>query len=141
MKTKLLVFVLLLSQLCFAQAPTFTTYSGYPVGNTSCQGVAYGNSKYLSVTNYGVIYTSLDGLTWSKSASVNKTIYKMSFGAGVFVVAGSDGFIASSTDGITWTTRNSGTVNNIYDVPAQKLQFNSADGFFDLVFFTCFLCQ
>jgi hypothetical protein len=116
MKTKLLVFVLLLSQLCFAQAPTFTTSAGYPIGNTSCQGVTYGNSKYIAVTNAGVIYTSLNGIDWAKSTALNQTIYKIAFGAGVFVVIGADGFTASSADGISWTTRNSGTINNFYDV-------------------------
>ena len=58
-----------------AQAPIITKTSGYPIGaNIPCYGIAYGASKYVSITSTGDIYTSTDGTTWIKSASLGKTL-------------------------------------------------------------------
>lgn len=75
--------------------------------------VAVGNSSAVDTTyNNNNIYTSPDGVTWTwrdvdTATGTARTLYSITYGAGLFVVVGAAGFIATSPDAITWTTRTS----------------------------------
>ena len=77
------------------------------VGNSFAGGTAYNNN----------IYTSPDGVTWTwrdvdTATGTARTLYSITYGAGLFVVVGDGGFIATSPDAITWTTRTSAHGSN-----------------------------
>lgn len=115
--TSVLFFLLLTTLMSNAQTPTITKTSGFPVGaNIPCYGIAYGASKYASITNTGDVYTSSDGNVWTKSASLGQTLNNIIFANSLFVVVGGSGYIATSTDAVTWTQRTSGTTNTLNDV-------------------------
>ena len=65
--------------------------------------IAYGKGLFVAVG--GGIYTSLDGMDWTKRYSDN-TLRDISYGNDIFVAVGFDGAILTSPDGITWTYRN-----------------------------------
>lgn len=109
-------FMLFAAVAMQAQAPAISKNMGFPTGNASCNGVAYGNGVYVAVLSAGYIYSSPDGETWSKTADPalsTTTLSSISFGAGVFVVSGNNGLLMSSPDGQTWTTRTSSTTQNL----------------------------
>ena len=80
--------------------------------------VAVGSGGALSGTSYNNnIYTSPDGVTWTwrdvdTATGTARTLYSITYGAGLFVVVGADGFIATSPDAVTWTTRTSAHGSN-----------------------------
>lgn len=112
-----MLLILCLTVKTNAQAPTITKTIGYPIGaNISCVGMAYGASKYVAAATNGNIYTSSDGTTWTKSASLSQTLFNISFGNSLFLAVGTNGYLATSTDAITWTQRTTGTTNSLNDV-------------------------
>jgi len=56
------------------------------------------------------VYTSLDGTNWTQRQS--GIFFKVVFGNGVFVAAGTSG-VYSSTDGITWKQTSTDSINDI----------------------------
>jgi len=105
-----------ISQL-HAQAPLVTKTTGFPIGaNIPCYGIAYGAGKYASVTNSGNVYTSTDGTTWTKSATLGQTLNNIIYANSLFMIVGHLGYIATSADAISWTVRTSGTSNTLNDV-------------------------
>jgi len=99
-------------------------YSG-PNGTFSNNNFAYGNGKVLSYgDNYGHIYYSSDGLTWTKVSILNNPFYNgtsgwgirtIAYGNGKYIAVGdvgnqSNDVIAYSTDGIIWTEEKNSTL-------------------------------
>jgi hypothetical protein len=86
--------------------------------NTALANVAYNGSLYVAIGNFGAIFTSPDGTTWTSRRATGCCVFNESivWGAGlttpVWVVSGlaSPGgwYILSSPDGITWTMRANG---------------------------------
>jgi hypothetical protein len=114
-----LLCILSLSNV-YGQTPTVSAQVGYPVGRAAVQ-VAYGNSKYVLLTNssYNQVFQSSTGTAWSVATTSGLSGGQLNFiayGAGLFVVVGNGGVIQTSTDGITWTTQNSGTASNLSKV-------------------------
>lgn len=95
----------------FAQAPVFSLYQGFPSGQQS-KGVAYGNSKYVSLSG-SVVYHSSDGIKWERGVGFGVGINSITFGDGMFVVVGDDGYIAVSVDGLIWEAVSSGTTKGL----------------------------
>src|SRR5690606_14309583 len=60
----------------------------------------------------GRIYTSPDGVTWTRRTSVfsgTDSIFTVAHnGTNLWVAAGTQGKLATSPDGVTWTLRTSG---------------------------------
>jgi len=76
---------------------TWTNESGI-----SFNAIAYGNGKYVAVSNYSSISTSPDGVTWTEvenkdnkfDTNVNTTISAVAYGGGKFVAGGEKGQMA-----------------------------------------------
>ena len=91
-----------------------TDFNLYQVGFTlTFYSIAFGNGKFVAVDTTKS-YTSLDGITWTNTASLpfGNAFRDVTFGNGQFVavgwasVGGSQlGFAFTSPDGITWTSR------------------------------------
>ncbi len=91
--------------------------------STGFRAVAYGNGRYVAVSNNaGIAVWSTDAVTWTQSSTglASQGLTRMTFVNGVFVAVGTNGAIISSTDGATWSAaHDSGTTNqNISDVVA-----------------------
>ncbi len=85
-------------------------------------GLAYGGSTYVAVGNFGAIWSSPDGLTWTArhAAYDINTLRNVVYGAGLakplFVapvstsnpVSGPTWYVLTSPDGVTWTQAASG---------------------------------
>lgn len=77
-------------------------------------GVTFGNGNFAAVGEGGEIFTSPDGLNWTRRLAtpvlgVKKYFNGIAYGGGTFVVVGREGSIITSPDGINWAARNSGT--------------------------------
>ncbi|WP_221414169.1 immunoglobulin-like domain-containing protein [Paenibacillus sp. 598K] len=84
--------------------------------------VAYGNGMYVAVGGFGKVLTSGDGASWTLNPNSpvigNSVLYAITFGNGVFVIAGnngSDGTIYTSSDGTSWTSQSSNVYVSLLD--------------------------
>jgi hypothetical protein len=73
--------------------------------STLWRSVAFGNGRYLAVSQEGHVASSTDGVTWTGQSDLPGSPESLSvlYAAGQFVVVGNN-FAAVSTDGSTWTT-------------------------------------
>ncbi|MEY4090269.1 MAG: hypothetical protein RJB55_2540, partial [Verrucomicrobiota bacterium] len=72
---------------------------------SALSAVTYGQSRFVAVGANSAVFTSNDGLTWTKG-TVNATAALACVTAGPSLfVSGSGSAIYSSTDGLTWTQR------------------------------------
>ena len=78
-------------------------------------GIAYGNGKFVAISQGGYAYYSTDGNNWNACSGISGTLTAVAYGNGRFVAVG-DGYDNAafySTDGITWTSTGS-IGNNIF---------------------------
>jgi hypothetical protein len=71
-------------------------------------GMTYGNGLFVAVggdyNEWGSIYTSTDGLTWTKQEETFFfPLYRIIFTGTKFVAVGQQGMIVESDDGLSWT--------------------------------------
>ena len=69
-------------------------------------GVTYGNGLFLGVTQYGEVYTSVDGSAWTLKTPVSSLRHLMNglfFYDGKFFIISVYGQIVYSKDGVEWT--------------------------------------
>ena len=69
-------------------------------------GVTYGNGLFLGVTQYGEVYTSVDGSAWTLKTPVSSLRHLMNglfFYDGKFFIISVYGQIMYSKDGVEWT--------------------------------------
>ena len=95
-----------------APAATWTeARSGIP----GYSGLAYGAGQYVLVGSAGHIWSSPDGVTWTRRTNPEasaRDLFGVTFAGGQFVAVGANGAtgggnaILTSPDGITWTQRN-----------------------------------
>jgi Ig-like domain-containing protein len=85
-------------------------------GTSFYQGVAFGNGLFVAATDFGIVATSSDGITWTEQPSDSGPITSISYGAGGFLAVGWNGLIESSTDGTNWQIRPSGANVGLSDV-------------------------
>ncbi len=78
--------------------------------------VAYGNNMFLAIGETGDIWKSDDGISWTKSASLNSGCRSITFGNGWFMVASVPGSIYRSTNGVNWTGSYPGSNTNIKSI-------------------------
>lgn len=85
-------------------------------GTTSTIGkVAFVNSLFI-YAGQAMIATSTDAVTWTArtlTTPATTTITSVTFGASIYVYAGSGGNVATSADAITWTARTFGAVTAV----------------------------
>ena len=106
------------------------------------QGVVYGDGLFVAVgSEYPneSILTSTDGITWTERGTglTNKGLISVTYGNGLFVIAGDQALLTSS-DGITWSDRYTqdmsllscvGYVNGLFTVGGIRLDtYTSTDG-------------
>jgi predicted RecA/RadA family phage recombinase len=87
------------------------------------RAVAFGNGRYVAVSNNGVgnrIMTSEDGFNWTLVNSPADNSWEgICYGNGLFVAVASSGTgnrVMTSPDGLSWTIRNSASDNNWINV-------------------------
>lgn len=86
------------------------TWTKRTVGSVIWKDIAYGNGKFIIISDGGYFSTSTDGVTWksqSRIPNISRGYDVITFGNGKFVVAeGYRGNTQTTTDGETWTTPN-----------------------------------
>lgn len=86
------------------------TWTKRTVGSVTWQDIAYGNGKFIIISDSGYFSTSTDGVIWksqSRIPNISRGYNAITFGNGKFVVAeGYRGNTQTTTDGETWTTPN-----------------------------------
>jgi hypothetical protein len=114
--------------------PTTVTINNNPVAVTNVlNGVTYANTTGFSgfvavgsgqrlsgatIVNTGIIYTSIDGFTWSQ-VNFTATIYGFNAIASngqTITAVGNNGIVYTSTNAITWFAQTSGTVRNLNNI-------------------------
>ncbi len=79
--------------------------------------IIFGNNIFISVSRFGKIFTTSDGIDWTERFSLtNPSLLEtndVAYGNGVFVAVGSNGSVVTSPDGINWTIRSSGTTTQL----------------------------
>ena len=73
------------------------------------EGIAGGTSAIVAVGDNGSIYSSGNGIDWSRRGDFTTWLRSVAYGGGQFVTVGEEGFIATSSDGETWQQRASDT--------------------------------
>jgi hypothetical protein len=81
----------------------------------------YGAGTYVGVGGGNGIYTSTDGITWTKRAeeksSLGRTLLRsVAYGNGRFVAVCTRGGVFTSPDGVSWTKGNSGSKEDLTTV-------------------------
>lgn len=72
-------------------------------GNVTVMGIAYGNGKFVAVTNNTYIFSSYDGKTWEVSNSLEGAVFEtVVYENGMFIASGNTSYY--SYDGETWTS-------------------------------------
>ena len=72
-------------------------------------GMTYGNSKFVTVGDYGTILTSPDGVVWTvRTSGDTHHLNGVGYGNNTYVAVGDVGTILTSPDGISWTMRDAG---------------------------------
>lgn len=97
--------------------------------NPSVLDITWNGSIYVLVgppttsTGAGEIFTSSDGITWTKRTTVNATLHSVAWSPslGLFAAVGRNPantaqIIVTSPDGITWTSRSSGSTATLNKV-------------------------
>lgn len=78
------------------------------VGADNWSIIARGKGKYVVMgSNYGMVTTSTNGLTWSEPQRVvgrDYNWFSIAYGNNKFIVVGYGGYSSTSSDGINWTT-------------------------------------
>lgn len=102
----------------YLRSPDGVTWTDKRGGNyNKMQGIAYGNSTFVSVGDMGTIITSPDGTTWTtRTSGTTNWLGGITYGNGMFVAVGSAGTILTSSDGVTWTKTASGASGLLYKV-------------------------
>lgn len=86
----------------------------FPTGTDtySINSVTYGNNRFVSVSGYGDIYYSDDGITWSlsnKPDGIRAKLSDVTYGNGIFVAVGNyngKAYTCYSEDGVNWAGFN-----------------------------------
>lgn len=85
--------------------------------NLSNKMFAFGNSTYIAVGCANVttrVSNSTDGVNFTgQNAATITAINSLSYGNGLFIMAGVSGFLQTSTNGVAWTVQTSGSTSTI----------------------------
>lgn len=100
------------------------TYTGF------VQGLAYGNSRWVMVSQNEAAISTNSGFTWTQTVAsgLGQSSSGLAYLNNLFVIGTTTGVIKTSTDGTTWTTRISNTTQPIYDIKYFNNLFISVGG-------------
>ena len=76
--------------------------------------IAFGNGKFVAVSDNGKIASSTDGVNWSTTGGYS--LYDVTYENEKFVAVGSSGSIAYSTDGVNWNLATKVTGATLYGI-------------------------
>ena len=77
--------------------------------------VGYGDSCFVAVGAFGIVYTSAAGVAWTRRESgTGAHLDAITWGNGRFVAVGATGSLLSSPDGAHWTSHISGLASDLY---------------------------
>lgn len=97
-----------------------TWYALLPFTNSPLNAIVEGNDLFVAVGDAdeeGLIFTSTDGIDWTKRESPTfNNLNGIAGNGSCYIAVGDNGTILRSTNGTTWTVRNSGTANNLNGV-------------------------
>lgn len=97
-------------------------------GSTSdwLEGVTTSQTLAVAVGDNGAIYTSLNGINWTRRVTLYTDWLKsITFGNGAFVAVGDGGAVLTSPNGTNWTKRTSGTVQHLSRVAFANGRFTA----------------
>ncbi|WP_186786209.1 cadherin-like beta sandwich domain-containing protein [Paenibacillus agilis] len=95
-------------------AQATTSWSSYSSGtSTMLNNVAYGNGRWIAVSNNREVVTSIDGISWSNQATLPTNTLGVQYVRDQWLTVGYSGRMYSSLDGLTWTLRNSGVTETL----------------------------
>ena len=77
------------------------------------EAVAASAQTLAAVGDNGAVYTSTDGVSWKRQASLSQWLRGVAFGNGTFIAVGENGLVATSPNGTNWNNRASGTAANL----------------------------
>jgi len=78
------------------------------------EGVASSGSQIMAVGDNAAIYTSTNGVNWTRqSPGFTHWLRSVAWANNRYVAVGESGLIATSPNGINWTKRSSGTAQNL----------------------------
>jgi hypothetical protein len=81
------------------------------------EGVAASSMLAVAVGDNGTIYTSTNGVAWTRvNSGVDDWLRGVARGGGLFVAVGDNGTILTSPDGTVWTRRDSPTLEHLHRV-------------------------
>ena len=99
---------------CVVVTHDFVDYDVYSLSFT-CNKLIYANGKFVAVGDFGKIYTSTDGITWtSRTSNVSIPLYSITYINNMYIVGGASGVILTSTNGTTWTRKTNIDEPNSY---------------------------
>jgi len=79
-------------------------------GVGTLRGVAAGESLWVAVGDYGAVYTSSDGFSWTRQdAGIKESLRAVAFNGRMWVAVGDHFFVSS--DGIKWNKRSTSLLN------------------------------
>jgi len=102
-----------------------------PAQTNVLRGVAYGDGKFVTVGNNGMILASPDGISWTeRGGGTPNNLRGIARAPSGFAAIGNQGAIWTSADGFAWTNRGSITTNNLRAIAfgADKLVSVSDEG-------------
>lgn len=109
------------TDLYVTNTPTGYTWTNQTAGGANLLKVAWSGSKYATVGSGSVIYTSLDGISWTPQTAPayggpGNVLQSILWSGSLFVTVGNEkktlvspgvsyrtGVVATSSDGVTWT--------------------------------------
>lgn len=105
-------FFVIVSTTLRANADALDTWhwrNPIPTGG-SMRSVTFGNGRFVTVGQAGVIANSTNGFDWSCIPSVtSNALNAVTYGSSLFVAVGDNGVIETSSDGSNWVARLSPT--------------------------------
>lgn len=90
-----------------AQMRALVIYVVYPelalIGRNIWNAIAYGNGKFVAVSNDKYISSSTNGVTWTTPQNIGDFWQGITYGNGKFIAVGTNGYCTTSIDGVSWT--------------------------------------
>ena len=103
-------------------------------GNVTLTDVIHDGTQFVA-TGYdldgdwtGAIYTSPEGLTWTRRYFSGGRLQGVAWGAGRYVAVGDAGSVVDSPDGISWTAETSNTTRDLFGVAYGQQAFVAVGG-------------
>lgn len=102
---------------------------------TDFNGVGYGAGRWVAVGNSGVIYSSLDTISWTPGLNITPiTLYAVAYGNGRWVAVGGNNasvVLITSLDGVTWDRiplTSAGTLRDVHYANGRWVAVGYASG-------------